>query len=67
MELDNAIQQLDLFPLMGAAREKWKAGLRALIHGYHVILYTYETEDNNVIIQNVLSGRQNIESRYRDL
>ena len=65
-ELDNAIQQLDLFPFMGASREKWKAGLRALVHGNHVILYTYEAEDSSVVIQSVLDGRQDIESRYRD-
>ena len=66
VELDNTIQRLDLFPLMGVTRDKWKVGLRALFHGNHVVLYTYETDDNNVIIQNVLDGRQDLENRYRD-
>ena len=65
-ELDNTIQQLDLFPFMGVAREEWRAGLRALVHGNHIILYTYETEEGGVTIQSVLDGRQDIESRYRD-
>ena len=64
--LRGAVEALTDFPLMGVVREEWRAGLRALIHDRYVILYTYLEQEDAVLVENILDGRQDIEGRFKE-
>ena len=50
------------FPYMGRARDDLRPGLRSFPVGQHVIIYTID--DGDVQILHVFHGRQDIEGRF---
>ena len=68
LELRDTIDFLADFPYMGVERGGWKIGLRALMHGNYVILYSLTEEDteDTVLIERILEGHRDIEGEYRE-
>jgi toxin ParE1/3/4 len=55
--LDDALNALAMFPMMGRQRESLAAGLRAQPVGQHVVYYTIV--DDEILVRRILHGRAN--------
>lgn len=62
--LDDALNALAMFPLMGRQREQLASGLRAQLVGQHVVYYTIV--DDEILVRRMLHGRANAKEEFKN-
>jgi toxin ParE1/3/4 len=62
-EIDTKFQNLARFPFIGRARPSLREGIRSVVVGSYVILYTVDRSAITVV--RVLHGRRDIDAEFR--
>jgi toxin ParE1/3/4 len=64
LRIDERIQVLRRFPLIGPMRNDIRRGMRMLVQGNYLLLYEYDARRDEVEIVAVIDGRRELSGLY---